>query len=182
MLLENEISNDQFLDEITSNAFGRDFKNSLRKTYSRRSKRDKPKTFGEKAKRLGGLIPIVALGKAGIEAARKRKAQRRGRGNTNYNDQGPPRRQKGSGNPPTPRRQKRSGNPPTPRRQKGSGTPPLKTDMPNKRYSEPLIAPIGTIPNVLKKEPMSKGLKIGLIAGGVALLLVTGVIIYKKTR
>tara|TARA_R110001606_G_scaffold317678_4_gene464559 strand:- start:396 stop:761 length:366 start_codon:yes stop_codon:yes gene_type:complete len=42
-----------------------DFLKSLKKTYSRRSDRDAPKTTKDRLKRVGGLIPLVALAKAG---------------------------------------------------------------------------------------------------------------------
>ena len=38
------------------------------------------------------------------------------------------------------------------------------------------------IPDANTKQPMSKGLKIGLIAGGVVLLAVIGFVIYKSTK
>tara|TARA_R110000803_G_scaffold128158_5_gene195575 strand:- start:3758 stop:4126 length:369 start_codon:yes stop_codon:yes gene_type:complete len=41
------------------------FLKSLKKTYSRRSDRNAPKTTKDKLKRVGGLIPLVALAKAG---------------------------------------------------------------------------------------------------------------------
>ena len=76
-------SGDSFVNEMGDSGFEEfseargDFLKSLKKTYSRRSDKNKPKTFGDKLKRAGGLIPIVALAKAGMDSAGNKKRKRR---------------------------------------------------------------------------------------------------------
>lgn len=48
--------------------------------------------------------------------------------------------------------------------------------------TQPTTTPTDTQPSADTKQPMSKGMKIGLIAGGVVLLGVIGFVIYKSTK
>ena len=68
-----------------------DFLKSLKKTYSRRKKGSRPKTAKERLKRAGGLIPIVALSKAGMDSmGRKKKSTSRRRPRGQERIDGPP--------------------------------------------------------------------------------------------
>ena len=157
----NIIKNDPFIDETQSNAFGRDFVKSLKKTYKRRPKSRRPKTFRDRAKRAGELIPIVALGKAGISAGRKSSNRRRRRR---------PQRTKSYNNS-RPQSINRRAQPPPTKKNKSVNT--TKNDI------SALLAS-SAAPIVPAKQPMSKGLKIGLIAGGIGVVLITGILIFKR--
>jgi hypothetical protein len=67
----------EIIDVEHSEARG-DFLKSLKKTYSRRKKSDRPKTFKGKLKRAGGLIPAVALAKAGGVGRNRQEQETRG--------------------------------------------------------------------------------------------------------
>ena len=170
MAIKFNISNDPFLDEITSNAFGRDFKNSLKSTYSRRSRSSRPKTFREKAKRVGGFIPIVALTKAGIDATRKRQSKRPQRRQINRYERTEPTRNLRE----YPLQRIKQ---PVSQQQE---LLPVNVPNPNLAAFESIPKPI--IETNQLKPPMKKGTKIALIAGGIAGVLVIGIIIFKKTR
>tara|TARA_R100000900_G_C3330837_1_gene163381 strand:+ start:828 stop:1175 length:348 start_codon:yes stop_codon:yes gene_type:complete len=62
----------EIIDLDHSEARGK-FLKSLKKTYSRRPKGQRPKTTKERFKRAGGLIPGVALAKAAGAGRKRRK-------------------------------------------------------------------------------------------------------------
>ena len=66
----------EIIDIDHSEARGK-FLKSLKSTYSRRPKGQRPKTTKERFKRAGGLIPAVALAKAAGAGKRKGSVSRR---------------------------------------------------------------------------------------------------------
>ena len=63
--ISNTFFDGEQIDLDFSDATG--FFGRLKKTYSRRSDAEAPKTFKDKLKRVGGLIPLVAITKAALD-------------------------------------------------------------------------------------------------------------------
>lgn len=145
-MFDGEVSDLEFSD------VGGGFIKSIKKTYSRRSDAEAPKTFGDKLKRAGSFIPLVALTKAAIDSKKQSNTQ-----SVKQQSSLPKRRPKSSPKSPT-------------------GLKEVKNSLP--RYSRPKRRP--TMKPILVKKPnseekgfwskSSKGVKAGIIGGGVLIL------------
>jgi len=139
------------------------FSQELRKTYSRRSDANAPKTFRDKLKRVGGLVPIVALSKAAINSSQARPQGRQPQGRQpqgNYSQARPQGRQ------------------PQGRQPQGNYSQARPQGRPS---SKPYLLPTVKLDTPKdKKEGMSMGMKIGIAAGVVGLGLVTYLVVKNK--
>ena len=153
------------------------FSQELRKTYSRRSKANAPKTFRDKLKRVGGLVPIVALSKAAINSSQARPQGRQPQGNSSQAiPQGrQPQGRQPQGNSSQARPQRRQ---PQGRQPQGNYSQAKPQGRPS---SKPYLLPTVKLDTPKdKKEGMSMGMKIGIAAGVVGLGLVTYLVVKNK--